>query len=206
MDVMKTQLRKQLRTKRNSLEKDIQFDKSYTIMETVVAHFEFLQSKQVLCYLSFQSEVDTKGIIEYAWLLNKSVFCPKIVENEIRFFKISNFDELELHPMGFYEPRVDETSIEWTQQQSTQYQATHQQATPYQAGEETIAIIPGLGFDLNGNRMGYGGGYYDQFLRKHPSVIRMGICYEEQILEELSVEEWDQPMQYIISDQQSLDF
>lgn len=196
MDVMKTQLRKQLRTKRNSLEKDIQFDKSYTIMETVVAHFEFLQSKQVLCYLSFQSEVYTKGIIEYAWLLNKSVFCPKIVENEIRFFKISNFDELELHPMGFYEPRVDETSIEWTQQQATQYQA----------GEETIAIIPGLGFDLNGNRMGYGGGYYDQFLRKHPSVIRMGICYEEQILEELSVEEWDQPMQYIISDQQSLDF
>ena len=62
-----------------------------------------------------------------------------------------------------------------------------------------IILIPGLAFDLQGGRLGRGMGYYDRFLAKHPSLVKIGLCYDFQIIPEVPTEEHDVRMDYIVS-------
>ena len=64
-----------------------------------------------------------------------------------------------------------------------------------------LILVPGLGFDKEGYRVGYGGGYYDRFLQQHPQLIRVGYCPSMHVAETLPREETDCPVQYLITEQ-----
>lgn len=64
-----------------------------------------------------------------------------------------------------------------------------------------VCLVPGLAFDRNGYRLGYGGGYYDRFLQQHPQLIRVGYCPTACFTDSLPREKTDLPVQYLITDQ-----
>ena len=85
----KKQLRAKLKQLRNALSKEEQSDLSYRITEKVVSHYDFGRAKNILIYMHYNSEVQTDGIILYAFMLGKTVFIPKVEGSEMNFSMVS---------------------------------------------------------------------------------------------------------------------
>ena len=77
--------------------------------------------------------------------------------------------------------------------------------SPVDADEKTLVVTPGLVFDFHGNRIGYGGGYYDVFLSSG-NYSTVGLCYDELLCEHIETEPNDLPVQYIITDKRLISF
>lgn len=135
-------------------------------------------SKNILIYLSFGSEIDTYGIIEELFKMGKSVYVPKIVGSTLEFYLITSFKELEKGKFGIMEP---------TSKKILKY---------YQ---EACIILPGLMFDYNGNRIGYGGGYYDRFL-EDKEIYKIGLCYECLFANSLETCEYDIAVDQVVTE------
>lgn len=73
-------------------------------------------------------------------------------------------------------------------------------AATLQPDAKTVAFVPALAIDRQGNRLGYGGGYYDTFLAKYPCITLVGTVFKEFVVNELPVDTWDIPMQYIATE------
>lgn len=67
-----------------------------------------------------------------------------------------------------------------------------------------VFVVPGLGFDRAGRRLGQGGGYYDAAMRASPRAIRVGVGYDFQLISEIPVEDFDEPLDYIVTPTQKL--
>ena len=91
-------LRKNVLKTRDELLREDQLSRSYEIMEKTVGHYEFIQAEEVLLYASYKSEVITDGIMEYAFMLGKKVYCPKVIANgvqsEMEFFQMMYLDHM----------------------------------------------------------------------------------------------------------------
>ena len=132
------------------------------IEANLLALREFAEAEVLLAYLDFGPEVRTRGIIEAAWRAGKVVALPWCVPgtHEMRWFRVSSFDALVKSKLGMDEPVPDPAN--------EQLLGT---------GERMLALVPGLTFDAAGNRLGYGGGFYDKFLAKFDGVS-VGLCRE----------------------------
>lgn len=130
---------------------------------------EFQRADVVLTYLSFGAEVETRGLIRAAWDAGKVVALPWCVPNtrELRWFRITSFDDLVRSSFGMEEPRPDPAN---EQQLNT--------------GAHMLAMVPGLTFDAAGYRLGYGGGFYDTFLSAFLGAS-VGLCREAQLVPDL---------------------
>ena len=181
-------IRKQVLALRDGMDLDLQIGKSYNIMEKCVSHFEFLQAENILIFSSFGSEVRTTGIIQYAFLLGKKVFCPRIEHEEMKFVRILALQDLQPGFHGISEPAPANTE-EWKRESDFQ----------------TLMILPGLAFTRNGERLGYGGGFYDSFLAKGFCGTKMAICFSEQVLSDIPVEEHDMTVDYLITEDEVLE-
>lgn len=120
----------------------------------------FIRSKSILVYVNTEFEASTKKIIQKSWEMGKRVFAPFITDIDIG--EVSNwkdFDKLKLNDELFLEPK--EISLDY--------------------GKIDLCIIPAVAFDTKGYRLGYGSGWYDQFLADNTKIIKMGLGYDEQI-------------------------
>ena len=130
---------------------------------------EFQNSSRILAYADYNHEVMTGFIIEEAWKAGKEVAVPKVVGQDMVFYKLIDFSQLEKGYFGIPEPARGEI-IQW---------------------EEALMIMPGVAFDRENHRVGYGGGFYDRFLEKHPQIKRLAVAFDFQILDEVPVEPTD---------------
>lgn len=139
----------------------------------------FLSQKNWLLYASIQSELSTKPIFEFLKAHNKNIFFPRIFDSEIRFFEVKYWSELK--QTGRI-PEPDGTSSEFK-------------------SDDGVALVPGLGFQYSGHRIGFGGGFYDRFLGQHSQLLRIGLAYECQLLLTGSwpAESHDQTMDHILT-------
>ncbi|WP_026692894.1 5-formyltetrahydrofolate cyclo-ligase [Peribacillus kribbensis] len=137
--------------------------------------------------LSNYPEADTYQIIEKAWECGKKVAVPKClpVQRGMDFRMITDFDHLETVYYGLKEPIVSKTD-------------------GVLPGEMDLLFVPGLAFTKAGFRLGYGGGYYDRFLKNYTGTTAV-LAFDEQILDELPVESHDQPVSLIITPSQVMD-
>lgn len=181
----KKELRKTILQKRDSLSPEQRHRKSQAITKRVIAHKSFQSAEKVLLFASYKSEVDTTELIRHALELGKQVYLPKVAydentqRDEMEFYRI--FSEAELHEgyKGIREPEAN-TSTKFQGLQAGKEQIQAQQSAP---GTHILIILPGAVFDRNGNRIGYGGGFYDRFLvRCEKSVYKMGIAFECQVM------------------------
>lgn len=158
------------------------------IAHRVVAAPAFVQSETVLIYLSFASEVETRSIIRAAWELGKAVALPRVcAARSLRWYRVDSLDGLRVSSFGIKEPPPHE----------------NREVVPGSAPGH-VAIVPGLAFDRQGFRLGYGGGFYDVFLAGFPGVS-IGLCRERQLcasLDDLGViDPHDRRVDFVVTEQ-----
>ena len=155
-------------------------DWSRKIAETVTALPEYSNSQRIFAYADYNHEVMTKYIIEAAWNDGKEVAVPKVVGQDMVFYKLTDFAQLEKGYFGIPEPARGEI-VQW---------------------EEALMIMPGVAFDRQNHRVGYGGGFYDRFLEKHPYITRVAVAFEFQMMSEVPVESTDISPEIIVTEKE----
>lgn len=133
------------------------------IVQKLFSLKEFVEAQTILCYMSTDIEVDTKKIIERLFALHKTVAVPRCVDavGNMDFHCITDFNQTEKGTFGVQEPNSD-------------------RCPKLSDFANSVCILPGLGFDLKGYRLGYGKGCYDRFLSLY-SGFKIGITFEKCI-------------------------
>lgn len=180
-----------LKQRRNSVTALHRLFKSHQAAQHLT-RWEFLQhTKTVGCYLSFQAEMPTQAIIKSLWQKNKNVLLPLLHNNgspTLHFHPYSPGTKLTNNRFGIPEPH---------------YNPQHE--TPAQSLD--LVLMPLLGFDRCGSRMGMGGGFYDrtfEFIlhdtvnKKRPFML--GLAMDVQELSELERQPWDVPLDGILTE------
>jgi len=178
---MKKSLRESMLEKRNSLSKEEIAEISIKIKENLFGLDEFKKSKVVMFYVSFNNEAYTHDMIKESFK-SKLVVVPKTLNNEIEPSIIIDFEQLiPSGKFGILEP------IEAAKINIKNIQAV---------------IVPGIAFDKNGHRLGFGFGYYDKFLAKVPKALKIGLAFDFQIVDNLPIEGHDAPVDLIVTDRE----
>jgi len=146
----------------------------------------FRQASRVLFYLSLRDEVQTQEMIKEALRLNKTVAVPlvKLKERDILPVKLKSYDEegLFIGPLGIPQPKRD----------------LWQTLSP---DEIDLVIVPGVAFDERGNRIGFGMGFYDRFLKRKSSRTKtVALAFELQLVPIIPSQPYDVPVDYIITE------
>ena len=142
----------------------------------------FRRAEKILAYADYNHEVITRYLIEEAWHAGKTVAVPKVVGTDMIFYHITDFSQLKPGYYGIPEPEAG-IPAEW---------------------EHALIIMPGVAFDRNNHRVGYGGGFYDRYLEKHPSLERVALAFDFQILPEVPAEPTDIIPQIIVTEKEIL--
>ena len=153
--------------------------KSREIEERLFSLPELKSARTVLFFASFRSEVDTIPMIRRALASGKRVMLPKVKGKELELFEIKNVDsDVSPGAWGILEPRG---------------------SAPVKLDELDVIIVPGAAFDEQGNRLGYGAGFYDKLLSefKKPTVA---IAFEQQIVPKVPADPYDVPVQKIVTE------
>lgn len=153
-------------------------EKTDTLLKHIETHPAFLEAGCVLIYHSLPDEVRTHAFIE-KWKDRKTILLPVVVGDDLELRKYSGRQDMMKGSYGIEEP-VGEAFTNYN--------------------EIDLAIIPGVGFDAKGNRLGRGKGYYDRLLPKL-QAYKIGICFSFQTLEEIPTEEYDIKMDEVVTEE-----
>lgn len=190
----KAVLRKRIQARLDQLGKESIDCKSRLISEALFQCGCWHEAEIVLCYLSFNGEVETKRIIDRAFEENKIVGVPRITGDNLIFNRISDrHNSLTENQWGILEPGLNLPEIDLQQISGD-------------AGKILI-IVPGLAFDRQKNRLGRGRGYYDRFLAAvgesdGGDITTAALSFCEQLVDEVPTEEHDQRLDMIIVEKQ----
>ena len=146
------------------------------IFNKIINLEEYNKSNLILTYVSLKDEVDTMQLIEYSLAQGKKVAVPKCEGEDIIFYYINNLEDLEKGNFGILEPKTNELVNDFT---------------------NSICIIPGVAFDKENNRIGYGRGFYDRFLKSY-NGIKIGLTYRECICDKIDTDINDIKMDKVI--------
>ena len=167
--------------RRNELSSQFINESSAKICERVAKLPHFKECDAIFIYQSFGSEVDTQFLMEQAWNAGKKVCIPKIVgKRKMDFYYIEKGQPLKANKYGIPEP-TDDCKL----------------ALP---NEKSLFIIPGLAFDKNGYRIGYGAGFYDIYLAERKVPAQIGICFDFQIVDDAYPDPHDIPVSAIVTE------
>lgn len=157
--------------------------RSEAVTERVLSWLEKEKVGSLCTYVAFRGEVETLPLIVQALQRGIRVAAPRVISGralelcEIR----SPHQDLQRGAWGIPEPAEGLPTVDLV--------------------DMDAILLPGLAFDVRGNRLGYGQGYYDRMLRRLPPSVRTaGLCYWEQVLSKLPHQPWDVPVQWIFSD------
>lgn len=147
------------------------------IFNKIINLEEYKKSDLILTYVSLKEEVDTIKLIKYCLKEGKKVAVPKCEGNDIVFYYISSIEDLVEGTFGILEPKTKRKVTNFT---------------------NSICIVPGISFDKQNNRIGYGRGFYDRFLENYTG-IKIGLEYRECICEKIDIDGNDRKMDKIIT-------
>ena len=173
----KIALRKQIREKKRAMTPLEIEEKSRRLGMLFAASEAYLQAKTIYGYLPYNQEVRTVPMLEQALRDGKRVAVPKCYGDEMRFIFMDDLSMVEKGYAGIPEPIAD---------------------GPVADDETALVLMPGLAFDPQGHRIGYGGGFYDKFLALEPNHPTLALCYDFQMLDHLDTEEFDIPVDCVL--------
>lgn len=185
----KNQIRKEYLAKRNKLTPKQREKASAKITVHLLKMPEVKNAPTVFVYASYQSEVSTKKLIETLLASGRKVALPKVNKGEMEFYEIDSWDDLFPGYQGILEPQV------------------RTESEPVKPHSRDVMLLPGACFDYSGNRIGYGGGYYDRYLERlvgKPPVV-IGLAFYRQIYPWiLPAEPTDQKADYVVSEKRKV--
>ncbi len=173
----KKQLRSIIREKKRAMTPEEIREKSRILMEKLLKTKLYQNAGTIYGYLSYNQEVQTLPILERALADGKRVAVPKVYGEEMRFLYLEDLSQVAPGYGGIPEPIAD---------------------SPVAEDPHALVLMPGLAFDREGHRIGYGGGFYDRFLAKEPEHPTVALCYEFQMVENLPVESFDVPVDLVL--------
>ncbi len=174
---MKKALREKILKKRNALTQEEVIKKSSAIKKNLYSLPEFEDAKKACIYVSFNSEVHTHDIINEN-IKGKEIIVPKVNEDKLLLCELRSFDELEKGSFCVLEPGEE------------------RQVFPH---DIDCVIVPGVAFDREGFRIGYGKGFYDRLLNE-VNCPKIGLCFDMQLVDEVPLEEHDVPVDIIVTE------
>ncbi len=175
----KTELRKTFGLSRAKLDREKKLDYDAEIQSRVLALREYIDTDIVFTYVSLDTEASTIGLIYAAWANGKRVAVPRCEPKttQMEFYIINSFDDLETGQYNIPEPIAERC----------------EKVTDFSHG---LCVVPGLSFDAEGYRLGYGRGYYDRFLKQFRGTS-VGLCYSSYVKFKLPRSEYDMPVDII---------
>ena len=173
---------------KTALRRSIQAQKRAMTQEQIVAASEDLgrqflscelykNAKTVYGYLPYNQEVRTVPMLQQALQDGKRVAVPKVYGDEMKFIYMTDLSLVEAGYASIPEPVADE---------------------PVADDPTALVLMPGLAFDPQGHRIGYGGGFYDKFLASEPNHPTVALCYGFQMLEALETQAHDVPVDLVL--------
>ena len=175
----KKALRREIGEKKRALSAEQIAQASHRLSESLFATESYQKAQSIYGYLSYNQEVRTEEILRRAFMDGKRVAVPKVFGDEMKFLWI---ESLSMIAPGYYnipEPIAD---------------------GPVADDELALILMPGLAFDPQGHRLGYGGGFYDRYLAEHHDHKLVALCYDFQLFDYLETEAHDIPVDLVIAD------
>lgn len=152
------------------------------MQERLFASELYRQADVLLIFLSVGDEPDTYGILKKAQADGKITAVPKCLpEHQMLFYVIRSTEDCTAGKYNIPEPKAHCPEVNLSEGQ-------------------ILCLVPGLAFDKKGARLGYGGGYYDRFLEKHPQICAVGYCAERFVIEDVPEEETDQRLWGLVTE------
>ncbi|MBQ8797891.1 MAG: 5-formyltetrahydrofolate cyclo-ligase [Oscillospiraceae bacterium] len=173
----KMQLRAQIREQKRAMTLEQIETASAKLGELFAASEAYKNAKTIYGYLPYNQEVRTVPMLSRALRDGKRVAVPKVYGNEMKFIYMTDLTQVEVGYAGIPEPTAD---------------------GPVADDPTALVLMPGLAFDKEGHRIGYGGGFYDRFLALEPEHPTVALCYAFQMLPELETEEFDIPVDCVL--------
>ncbi len=184
---MKDKLRKEIKEKRRKLSKEENRKKSKEIKENLFSLKQFEDAETILFYISYNGEVFTHDMIcELFYKKNIIVPVSNPEDYSLTLSHLKSWEELCVGSYNILEPRFEkirETKIQ----------------------DIDLIIVPGVAFDEKGGRLGHGKGYYDRLLNESADILKIGLCFEFQIVDSIPMDEHDVYMDKIISEKRIID-
>lgn len=188
----KNEIRKEILNIRNNLSSELAEQKSRIIIDKIKDTVEYKNSKSIMVYMDFKNEVNTKAFITEALAEGKKIIIPYTDVEKVLIIpvEINSLDDLVLCKFGYLEPKKEALN------------------NPYDIEKIELIIVPGVAFDKRKNRIGFGKGYYDKFLRNRNALTNeitsakaFALAYEFQVFEEIPAEEHDIKMDKIFTEE-----
>ena len=173
----KTALRAKIREQKRAMTEEEIVTSSQRLGELFAKSDLYKQADTIYGYLPYNQEVRTIPMLEQALRDGKRVAVPKVFGDEMAFIYIEDFSQVEKGYAGIPEPIGD---------------------GPIAQDTKALVLMPGLAFDPQGHRIGYGGGFYDKFLEREPEHPTIALCYAFQMLPELQTEAHDIPVDCVL--------
>jgi 5-formyltetrahydrofolate cyclo-ligase len=179
------ELREKIKERRNNLKPE--YIEKYSVQASRALYkylrHDLLWEKDipVLCYYPLHNEVDLRPL--YVELLEEDVklYFPVTEGENMTFYQVESLDDFVEGTFHVMEPK------------NREYPLTD-------LAQSMIALVPGVMFDVSGNRVGYGKGYYDRYLKGCADCHKIGIAYPMQILGQWEAKPWDVPMDCLLPD------
>ena len=173
----KKELRASIRSRKRAMTEEEIVSRSQALAQLFLNSEAYKSANTIYGYLPYNQEVRTVPMLEQALQDGKRVAVPKCYGDEMRFIFMEDLSKVEKGYANIPEPIAD---------------------GPVADDKTALVLMPGLAFDPQGHRIGYGGGFYDKFLSAEPNHPTLALCYEFQMLPELETEEHDIPVDTVI--------
>jgi len=173
----KKALRQKIREMKRAMTAEQINQASQRLAQLFLSTEQYRNAKTLYGYLPYNQEVRTVPILEKALQDGKRVAVPKIYGEEMKFIYLTDLSQVAPGCMNIPEPVAD---------------------APVADDPTALVLMPGLAFTEKGDRMGYGGGYYDKFLSNEPGHPTVALCYEFQLVAQLPTESYDIPVDLVL--------
>ena len=173
----KQELRRTIRERKRAMTEEEIVERSNALAEKFYNTPAYQAASTIYGYLPYNQEVRTVPMLQRALDEGKRVAVPKVYGEEMRFIYLDDLTQVSKGYAGIPEPIAD---------------------APVADDKRALVLMPGLAFDPQGHRIGYGGGFYDKFLAKEPHHPTLALCYEFQMQAHLDTEEFDIPVDTVL--------
>ena len=173
----KKALRAAIRQQKRAMTEEQIVSKSEKLGRLLAENELYKNAKTFYGYLPYNQEVRTVPMLEQALRDGKRVAVPKCYGEEMKFIYMDDLSRVAPGYAGIPEPIAD---------------------GPVADDPTALVLMPGMAFDPQGHRIGYGGGFYDKFLAAEPNHPTLALCYDFQMLPHLETEEFDIPVDCVL--------
>ena len=174
----KKELRAQIREKKKALTQEQIRRYSEKLTEMLLEQPVYRQARAIFGYLPYNQEVLTWALLRRAMADGKRVAVPKVLGDTMAFLWLDDLSRVAPGYCGIPEPVAD---------------------GPVAEDPTALVLMPGLAFDRQGGRIGYGGGFYDRFLEREPEHPTVALCYGFQLVERVPMERFDRPVDLVLA-------